>query len=305
MRNATSRMNALNAQGMDTNNMISFALKNGGTLNMSIVNGNNDAVIEEIKSNGTVENNHLFRRWVCAQMLRNLWDMDHSTWRRADNFSQYLDEAYRFSYQMKMMEDEYNTMAHMKHDGDAELEMRSLFFSPSRVALIYKEITEIITEYCEEQSRNAHHKCRGVVYAKIGGVNMFLDDVKKFEHKLNKIADEIEILSQHGNLYREMRDAMIKYRNALPWGMDRAGLKKSRTWIDCFKGAGAYYTLQNLILFHKAIVVDYKTCKRYSGEDAYEYLQSVAKENPNSGYYLFGMMKDVLDFNGININNLY
>lgn len=49
--------------------------------------------------------------------------------------------------------------------------------------------------------------------------------------------------------YRELRD----YINSLRWCIDaRASIPS--TWLNCFKGAGAYYTLQNLIRTHGLII---------------------------------------------------
>lgn len=61
------------------------------------------------------------------------------------------------------------------------------------------------------------------------------------------------------------------------------------------EGAGAFFTLKNLILFHDC------GFPKMSQKMSREYLYELASQKDLEGYKLFGILKDFLVVNGINI----
>ena len=84
-----------------------------------------------------------------------------------------------------------------------------------------------------------------------------LDDIKYiFRHlmKYNKMyeketKDIISSVINRTTSYQKLYD----YINSLSWCLDKRTSIPS-TWLNCFKGAGAYYTLQNLIRTHGLVI---------------------------------------------------
>ena len=75
---------------------------------------------------------------------------------------------------------------------------------------------------------------------------------------------------------------------------------KCKSWKDAFKGAGAYYTLQNLIRFHgvRVIVGGQKSSLSYSET----LLEVKRREYDGEWWRLFAFMKKLIDDNKFDFN---
>lgn len=73
----------------------------------------------------------------------------------------------------------------------------------------------------------------------------------------------------------------------------------SPVFKDAYKGAGAYFTMKNLILFHKA---SFKNgCIKLGQKKSMAMLENKANEYKNEGWRLFGVMKKLIEDNNIDI----
>lgn len=303
--NANARMNALNNANIGTENMFSLTLKSGATLNINVQDAA-DKAIEQIKQDGYVSNDKLYRRWICAQMLRIVDNME----RTGRNFSQYVRKEYSYGYQYTMMENEVKALIRMEYERDKWFDIRSSFFSLNVIARIYKDLWIDIEDYVTEltkanEFRTYHHR----PYITVGSEYVELSDADRRFKSMKIIVERMATVAQYGN-YKGMLDLMAEFRKELP---RRLNLRKSDRWIEAFKGEGAYYTLENLILFHGAEIEtlvsshDYYNGKRneiLSSTEAFEYMNEKVREGVG-GYWLFGMLKVVLSRNNISIHNLY
>lgn len=307
------RFNALNANGTNTDGMFSFMLKSGTTVTVNVSEFDGSTVMPN--ANTTIENPTLHRRWVYAQMIRIMERMK----REDRNFEQYMNRHFQFTYQLTMMEDEYKVLAAMKRDGDSALGMRALFFNPSAVAWVYRDIANRINAIAKDKASSKKlHKCGGRPYIQIGTEMIYVANIEERLSQMNAAAAEIYHLAQYDDLYREIRKNMIAFRKALPRGINHEGIAMNHDWVEMYKANGSYYSLQNMILFHDGEVMDYDN-RHYvwngrrgayvgnilKGDAAYEYLNKVAKEHYNEGFYLFGMLKDAVERNGVTLKNLY
>lgn len=100
--------------------------------------------------------------------------------------------------------------------------------------------------------------------------------------------------STYDSLYRNLKRFM-NHMIKLPWDT-----KKSKVWVDAYKGAGAYYTCKNLIMFHDCYV------KRdalygnsfYSRDDSMQILNMKLNEYQGEGWRMFAFMKKLIADNG-------
>ena len=96
-----------------------------------------------------------------------------------------------------------------------------------------------------------------------------MDHNKHFPYRANvesKIAMKDKLLSSR--TYSELLETV----NNITWRFDNYDKFKPKTWLNCFKGAGAYYTLQNLIQSHGLII---PTCTDM--DSSLEYVDTIFK----------------------------
>ena len=74
-------------------------------------------------------------------------------------------------------------------------------------------------------------------------------------------------------------------------------------FIDRFKGAGAYFTLRNMLMFH-GCRLPYEIAQKF-GKKAFnldlELLDLAAEEYKDKGWQLLGLLKDTIKLNGIDV----
>lgn len=282
------RMNALENAGIDIHNMFSLRfderLKPGARIDVFVTNGNEDDVEARIKNDGYVNNPHLYRRWICAQMFRIVYRMENYNL----NFTDYMKKNYPWHYQLSMMENELKVLAKMEKEHDPQFEIRSKFFSIENVKKIYGELAD---EFCNNTMSVFEKNGYGFEYSNAiynsYGVGVYYLQIKN----CNTYPEILEYVRLINTEFRKAEKVVGK-------------LDFNKTWLDCYKGAGAYYTLQNLVLFHDVFILNKYGSKLY-GEGAYAYLNAKASEYKNEGWKLFGFMKGVLEYNHFNISDLY
>lgn len=75
----------------------------------------------------------------------------------------------------------------------------------------------------------------------------------------------------------------------------------SQAFKDAYKGAGGYFTMRNLIMFHGCVMSDTFGCA-LSKSDSLEKLEKMAEQYKDSkGWCMFGAMKELIAKNNINI----
>ena len=94
-------------------------------------------------------------------------------------------------------------------------------------------------------------KCKGVPYKRIHGRNIFVEDLQsKLYYPLSIAITHIRHALDATQLYNAVRQFNDR-RIRLPWGTPQ-----SKAWMDAYKGAGAFFTMQNLIRFHGCTAVN-------------------------------------------------
>lgn len=255
------------------------------------------SVVKGIKDGGTLNVPRLFRRWVMGQMSRAETDGYHHglvEWLRAKGYD----------YSMGMMLKELKAQAKMLHNGDAEnFAIRNMWFNKELAAdmliLDIKQTKELF-------DRSTLHKCKGRFYIHIcGGYgNVFRDELEsKILQPLHDAAVRVSDADTPQKLYEAFR-GYYKIRVKLN-GRESV---MHPGFVDAYKAVGAYYTLQNMFLFHGCFLQ--KDGEKLYGYEALDELnrqmkdagKSMADDGPREGWRFLGLMRNVIKYNGIDMN---
>ena len=286
-KKASERLEILKAAGIDTSNL--FAM--GDEMVVRVVDGvptqvlDDDPVFAMINKGGHVPDRRLFRRWVMAQMFRMLRQMDEYKMTFTD-----IVRNHGYEYMWKMVVEELRVQARLYKAGDTEnLNERKRFFNAEVVLVMMDEYAKRFDEYVD--SLKVKH-CKGKEYKTIHGTHVFVDDIPaKLTYKTNSLRDRLknEMYNIEPDELHLLVSKFNKARTTMKWNTEIP-----KAFIDAYKGAGAFYTMKNLILFHGA---------RFNGCTTEK--QSLARmENLASnleGWELLGAMKQLIKDSGISV----
>lgn len=287
------RMTALQNAGINTDRYFCATLDNGTTVHLIIDENGSlkqvDPIAEEIIESGYVRNTKLHRRWIMAQMFRNLNYVSYDGKRKG--YTEAL-KNYGYDYTFKMMLEEVRVLSKLEvKDADSFVE-RSGFFTKYVVAAVLEDYKKKLEAYVETLPIK---KCKGVPYKRIKGVNIFVEDLdKKLYADVSYTAHRIEYAKSYAEIYRIL-SGFMRTMVKLPW--DTA---KSKEWVDAYKGNGAYYTCKNLIMYHGC-----KVKGKYEFFDMYEsieILDAKRKEYNGEGWRMFAFMKKLIADNNFNFS---
>lgn len=308
MANRNERMEKLNKAGVDTGKYFTIDLKDGlpsgakirividdnGQPTIMQENENNDAIYNQIIEDGYVRNTKLHRRFVMAQMFQMLNYVSYSGNERG--YHAYLKNRYGYDYTLKMMMEEVRVLSKLEVRDRESFNERSNFFTKEVVVNVLEDYLAKLKTYIDGLP---NHKCKGIPYKKVKGVDIFNDDLHK------KVYSPIEYNIRHiryARNYYEIYNTMCNFmRNYIKLPYDTT---KSKVWIDAYKGEGAFYTLKNLVMFHGCAiytgrygVIHYDNSANLCGTDAVNYINSKLDEYQGEGWRMFALMKKVIEDN--------
>lgn len=253
------RIKLLKEAGFDIEKM----LNNG----FDIDEYSSDPVVEKIKNNGYAHNRILDRRFLPAQHLRLSAWLDGAT-----DDTYYRDRLRKKStaYVIRVMIDEVHTLSKMQAK-DKEFEIRSLFFSPYVISTTMKSINK---GFARRLSKERRFKYGGKTYIKnyrmpnlVNGM-MFKEDMDAVQQKLDILASQVVEQSD----YSVIESLLKKWKSNITFNVY---CPLCEEWIRAYQGAGAYYTLRNLIKFHN---ISLKTDKEsYKGKPVTEQVKALDK----------------------------
>lgn len=287
---AEARLEALRAAGVDTSGL--FSLKGAAGEGLLVRTGedgrpeivpDDDPIFNAILRGGTIPERRLFRRWIMAQIFR-------TSAKDRDGFNKYVssrDCRYAFS----MLLDEMTAQQKMKGKDKENYKMRNRWFNAELVAQMFadykKKLTALVqcspAQY-DKEKMDCLHTIEGKIYSTL---------------ELNSILDAIDtltcqVMAKPGTCVGAIKEFMSL--------MPARKLKTAKAWKDAFKGAGAYFTLRNLILFHGCVLHD-SNQKPIIPEMSLARLESLAaKYSKGNGWKLLSRLFQEIDLNGIDIN---
>ena len=295
----SKRGDALKAAGIDPQKYFSIQLPTGGEQLMKMDDdgkavpvGSDDPVIAKIIAAGTVPNRNLFRRWVMALVFRGLTAKD---WRgRELSFTEWM-KRHGYEYTWKMLIDELHTQKKLEGRDAENFRARNRWFNKDvAVAMARDYVSQMRDNALRQKVRN----CKGAPYIRVKGFDkgVFVADInKKLVQPLNSCILDIRAAKDAAALERAVR-RFWDGASGKEWNYNQCA-----AWKDAYKGAGAYFTMQNLLRFHGCTFPkDNDFYER--GKSGLQMLEAAAESYADGeGWRLFGLMKSMLEENRIDI----
>lgn len=298
---ATDRIEALRAAGVDVSGFFAMTGANGGDFVGKNEDGkltilaDDDPIYDAILKGGDVYNPKLARRWVMAQMFHMLAGETTDKWGRIQNSITEQIRCKGCDYMWKQLEDELYAQYKMAQHGDKEnFEDRNRWFNKELVVAMLEDYRYQLHLHVK------HHvkvqKCKGVPYKRVCDENVFVADIQK---KVFAPIEELKASVAEENrpywLYSYVRNFNRKMRKQRGWQP-----KQSSAWIDAYKGAGAFFTMQNMIRYHGCRFDDGlgKMCGK---TESYRVLKHYALEYEGEGWRMIGVLRKFLQDNNIDI----
>lgn len=300
-KKASERIAALRDAGIDVSNFFAMSGPDGGEFVGKAENGkfsilgDNDPIYDAILEGGDVYNWKLARRWVMAQMFYMLSREGDKKWGEYDNSITAQIRRKGYEYQWKQLEDELYAQMKMKQHGDEEnYEDRSRWFNADLVVKMLEDYRYQLHLHVKHKLKTK--KCEGRPYKNICGKNVYEFDIKRevFD-PIERLKKQVKESTSPWSLYWLVSDFNKKMRFTRGWNP-----KQCAEWIDAYKGAGAFFTMQNLIRYHKCRF-SIEDGKKMSKNDSYLTLTGVANDYKGQGWRILGVLRQFLKDNNINI----
>lgn len=283
-KTAADRIAALKAAGVDVSNYFPM----GDDMIVRVDDGvpsqvlDDDPVFAKIASGGYINSPQLYRRWVMAQMFRILRQIP--SWYK--DFTEAV-QHHGYNYSWRMLERELLAQAKMARHGDtASFRERNRWFNRN----VAKKMADDYIAHLDRlvDGLKVRH-CKRRPYKRVCGENIFTDELEaKLYAPVSDACVAISLADTPQDLLHAVR-RFNRLRKRMPWTT-----KMAKAFIDAYKGAGAYFTMKNLILFHGA---------RFSGHpserQSLEHMERLAREC--EGWELLGAMKQLISDSGISV----
>ena len=280
-KRAQERLDALKAAGIDTSNLFAVGeqmvvrMKDGVPTQVM----DDDPVYQSLFNGPTVPDHKLFRRWILAQTFRML----RSDYTRSLQWKGY-------EYQWRMLEEEFRVQAILAKKDPENFEKRNYFFNMEVVVSMYYQYLSDLKNYITTLKTK---KCKGVPYKTIYGRNVFVADIDtRIINPICLAYRKVAITKTPNDLYlavKALNEVRVPMHNGTP---------QIKAWVDAYKGAGAFYSMENLIRFHGMRL---HMCGRVLNEKESLRFLSVERDS-HEGYWLLGMLKKELKLNNISID---
>lgn len=264
-----------------------------------------DEIEKSILNDGYIPNNQLWRRWIMAQMLRHYKDENGFS-----NFDKYFISGKPYRYQWDTILDEIKVLRKLTGQ---ELIDRERFFNLDVIKAAAKDYEKRIDLYIRKRAK--HHIDKGYkqhckdkkwiqnhTFIKMPHnphVRIYLSpyanitDVKhmtyaNFKAMVHSQVERILACDSYNRLYYTVLDFTKKCPMHVP-------LMKASAWKNAFKGAGAYYTMDNMIKFHNCNFI--VSGNKVTTQQSLHMLENKTIEYRNEYYRLYALMQQFIDDN--------
>lgn len=244
-----------------------------------------DPVEESIRNDGYIETIHLYRRWVMAQMLRHFRNEKDPA-----AFDHYFvsGKPYKYAWETTL-----NEMKAMKHLQGEELIKRERFFNLEVVKEMANEYNEQVKNYIAKLPKKWTVKNgKWAYYSKIpyGKEIKRSPKDKEFWASITEAVNKIN----EANTYWQMQKAVENFMATCPMHLK---MPKPNAWKNAFKGAGAYYTMDNMIKFHNCHWMLKSHYLMLPLSASLAELEKAVEETKGEYYRLYAMMCDFVAYN--------
>ena len=244
-----------------------------------------DPIEESIRNDGYIENNHLYRRWVMAQMLRHFRNEKDPA-----AFDHYFISGKPYKYAWETTLNELKAMKHLRGE---ELIRRERFFNLEVVKEMAKEYHEQLRRCVAKLPKKWTVKNgKWAYYSKIpyGKEIKRSPKDKEFWASITEAVNKIN----EANTYWQMQKAVENFMATCPMHLK---MPKPNAWKNAFKGAGAYYTMDNMIKFHHCHWMLKSRYLMLPLSASLAKLEKAVEETKGEYYRLYAMMCDFVAYN--------
>jgi len=294
---AKERIEALRKAGVDVSNLFAMQGSNGREFIASNENGiptileDNHPIFSYITDQGTVPNRRLFRRFVMAQMFYMMSYVPYGQ-KQPVGVTEMIHRL-GYEYQWKMLMNELNAQMKMERKDFQNFMDRSRWFNANVVVAMAEDY---IQQLRKRVNALPEKHCKGIPYKRIGSRDIFVSDLQqKIYIPFMMAIRRITITKNASQLYhatKSFNDMRLKMPSHTP---------QSNVWIDAYKGAGAYFTMQNLVRFHNCMAIDDAgNCLDKSRSLAFISAKAEIYKH-GEGWRLLAVLKKLLEDNNINV----
>lgn len=197
-----------------------------------------------------------------------------------------------YEYQWKMLLDELRAQLKMESRDPNGFAERNRWFNNEVASAMAHHYLERLKKHVDSLQER---KCKGIPYKRIHGRDIFVSDLDR------KVYTPLIIAA---NLIKYAQNAAQLYDAVSKFNVQRIRLShdtpQSKTWMDAYKGAGAYFTMQNLIRFHGCLITDDKG-RRLNKNQSLDFITFKATLYKDEGWRLLAVLKKMLRDNNIDI----
>lgn len=254
--------------------------------------GDVDENVQNIKGYGYVKNQKIHRRWITAQTMHLLGWYDGCKF--YDKWTENMNHRYHYFSQFDILKSEFNTLAHLEKLDKECFEERVQFFNKEVAISVCADYIQKLGKYLKEDAHVFH--CKGIPYIRLRGEDVFVSDIDK--RIINVLKDELNVFKHSMTSYEDNYNFIVSFMKnkfVVPF-CNVWTLQKSAAWINAFKGAGAYYTMKNLVCYSGLKLINYDTEKCLSTSESLKYLEKETKKAVANceNYKLLALLKDSL-----------
>lgn len=322
-KKAVDRIKQLEDAGIDVSSLFAMTKPDGG----QVIAIRLDSVVTEIKGGGDVRSSHLFKQHVLAQMFKMLLTRnfdrklrEYVTKKCSDgtyDMSSYTErmKTFGYDYTWRVLVEELGRQESMFKHGDTKCfrEDNRWYNKELAVAMIddyFDQLKSLL------YSHKTHlYKKTGETYICYSGAEKILKGKKDSDYGYLYLSEFAQVFRAI-KMYREaiqkamtpraLYNAVKAFVMVMPTLYSRSSKLEDRKqftphqckeWQDAYKGYGAFFSMQNLIRFHRCVFFENR--KRMTKEASLKKLDSMAAKE--AGWYLLGMLKKLIVDNNINI----
>ena len=262
----------------------------------------------QVMADGHIFNPYLHRRFLPVHFLKLMKNFNM-------NVDKGIRETYSYMYSIEWMMKEVRKLAYLQKIEDVSFAERSVFLDivdvKKIVADYVKDVKFYIRELIEEKLKDTKDKdLHCTVYINIKGISSFVEaghikevvrdhevvrelvmseKLKDVLSRLDLLLEDVNSVSSYNRDYEKMNHILSSFRMIyVPHDT-----RKSKTFVEVFKKAGAYYTIKNFVLFHGASLKDEevgKPSETMLGEFIYR-----------EAYVVYAVLKEMMEDNNISI----
>lgn len=298
---ASQKIQAMKAAGIDVTNLFAMVNAEGVEAIARLENGavtfltDDDPVVIAIFKNGTVPNRRLFRRWVMAQVFHMLTQKNWKTGKPIGFLNALQTKGFRYSWEMLI--EEVRVQAKLEMLDQESFIQRNRWFNKKVASDMAADYLKQLHSHVTLKQKKCKH-CQGVPYITLSGTDIFTANLRK---KVFCPLEKSERMIKNAKNMADLYNAVTSFYRIVKEFYSPYHLTMSPAFKDAYKGAGGYFTMRNLIMFHGCAMLSSKGNPLVQSSSLRELDKLAEAYKDGEGWRMFGAMKELIANNHIDI----